>query len=76
MSQSITSTQCHNCWTRPAAENVSLDGWPACTYCKRIAQKRGRKLVRGIFAAVNTSLPSVKAVASLPGQLDLFGEGE
>ena len=76
--ESETKT-CRNCFRGEALPGKSVYGIPVCENCwhrDRSAAKRRGKMRPGVCATVNASLPTVKHVASLPGQLDLFGEGE
>jgi hypothetical protein len=70
---------CRNCFRGEAVPGKFIYDIPACNNCwqrDRAAAMRRGKLRPGVCATVSTSLPNVKHVASLPGQLDLFGEGE
>ncbi len=74
----VQTKSCLVCLQADAAPGKSVDGRQACKSCwhrDRAAAKRRGKMRLGVCAKVNTSLPAIKHVASLPGQLGLFGEG-
>lgn len=74
----FTTKACLVCFRANAVAGKTVDGRQACSQCwrnDRAAAKRRGKMRPGVCATVNASLPQVKHVASLPGQLDLFGEG-
>ena len=75
----LQTKACLVCFRANAVAGKTVGGKQACSQCwrnDRAAAKRRGKMRPGVFATVNASLPSVKHVASLPGQLALFGEGE
>ena len=70
---------CQTCWRAKATIGKFVDDKQACESCwqnNRAAAKRRAKMRPGVCSTVSTSLPPVKHVGSLPGQLGLFGEGE
>lgn len=73
---SLELNLCCRCLKSQPAEGVAIDGLPACKNCKRIALLRAHKGVPGIYASGRVNFPVLKTMSSLPGQLDLFAEGE
>jgi len=77
--ETIPTNLCGICFRREAAPEGFVFGQQACKPCwdrVRAVIKRLNKMRPGVCSMVNTALPAVRRLRSLPGQLELFGESE